>query len=326
VLIDNEPPKFLLCPANIVANVAANTCGAVVNYAAPTATDNCAGAIVPALVSGPATASGATFPVGTTTVVFTATSGGLSSTCTFTVKVNDNQLPTIACTNPQSACTGSFLPLTVPGVTVLDNCPAPLVTPVTPAGFNGFVTAGSSSITLSATDASGNTAAVPCTFTLTGIAENQACGANRKCIAANCVASCIAAVNLVGCPGTDNFAYEYAVGQKVCTRIEKDTTDLRYVFIGPWTTVPNDAVLQPIVAPFTGKFKMTTSPLVRTFTQVSGGTRSIELKTPAGPIVATSVCSLKFFVADRKRLPSPPPKVLGGGASLFPNPLPAAPI
>lgn len=38
-------PPVIVCPSNITVNNAPNTCGAVVNYAIPTATDNCSGGL-----------------------------------------------------------------------------------------------------------------------------------------------------------------------------------------------------------------------------------------------------------------------------------------
>ncbi|MEO8588531.1 MAG: HYR domain-containing protein, partial [Flavobacteriales bacterium] len=93
-IIDNIAPE-IICPANISVNAVAGTCGAVVNYAAPIGTDNCAGATT-ARTSG--LASGATFPVGVSTVTYTVTDApGLTASCSFTVTVIDNIAPQITC-------------------------------------------------------------------------------------------------------------------------------------------------------------------------------------------------------------------------------------
>jgi hypothetical protein len=78
---------------------------AVVNYTV-TATDNCPG-VTTALVSGPA--SGSSFPIGTTTVTHRATdAAGNQSTCSFTVTVNDGNLPVISVQPAnRSACVNS---------------------------------------------------------------------------------------------------------------------------------------------------------------------------------------------------------------------------
>jgi hypothetical protein len=82
VNIDKTAP-VITCPDNITAN-ATSANGAVVNYAMPTATDNCA--VTFTRTAGPA--SGATFPIGTTTVTYRATDeAGNFADCSFTVTV-----------------------------------------------------------------------------------------------------------------------------------------------------------------------------------------------------------------------------------------------
>ena len=76
----------ITCPANITRNVDPGICGAIVNYATPTATDNSGSATI-TLKSGPA--SGSLFPVGLTTVTFESTDiEGNKAECSFTVTVS----------------------------------------------------------------------------------------------------------------------------------------------------------------------------------------------------------------------------------------------
>src|SRR6185503_4802731 len=92
VTVNDTQNPTITCPANIVQTTAPGQCSATVSYNV-TATDNCSGVTV---VSTPA--SGSTFPVGTTTVMATATdAAGNTATCSFTVTVNDTQPPTISC-------------------------------------------------------------------------------------------------------------------------------------------------------------------------------------------------------------------------------------
>jgi hypothetical protein len=104
-VVDNQPPA-ITCPANITTSTPIGSCTAVVNYTV-TATDNCPG-VTTALVSGPA--SGSVFPLGVTTVTWRATdAAGNTSTCQFTVTVNDGQIPVISqqpAPNPEF-CIGS---------------------------------------------------------------------------------------------------------------------------------------------------------------------------------------------------------------------------
>ncbi|WP_010232488.1 HYR domain-containing protein, partial [Gillisia marina] len=92
VTVSDEEPPTITCPADIDQDVDQGVCGAVVNYSLPTASDNDGTPINVVLVSGPA--SGETFPVGTTTVTYSATdAAGNSAECSFDVTVNDNEDP-----------------------------------------------------------------------------------------------------------------------------------------------------------------------------------------------------------------------------------------
>ncbi|HUR66989.1 MAG TPA: HYR domain-containing protein [Chitinophagaceae bacterium] len=104
ITVNDQTAPVVTCPANITVTTPVGSCTAVVTYT-PTATDNCAGAVT--IVSIPA--SGFAFPIGTTTVNVTATDAcGNSSTCSFTVTVNNAQLAAIT-SQPQNTtvCDGS---------------------------------------------------------------------------------------------------------------------------------------------------------------------------------------------------------------------------
>jgi hypothetical protein len=96
-----NPAPTITCPANIVVNAAAGTCGAVVNYPAATATGTPAPTITYSI------ASGSTFPVGVTTVTATATNTCGTVSCTFTITVLDVRVPVIT-TQPvnRAVCVG----------------------------------------------------------------------------------------------------------------------------------------------------------------------------------------------------------------------------
>jgi hypothetical protein len=80
---DNEAPVINSCPANITVPANNAGCTALVNWTAPTATDNCAS---PSLTSN--YNSGSVFPIGTTTVTYTASDiSNNSTTCSFNVTV-----------------------------------------------------------------------------------------------------------------------------------------------------------------------------------------------------------------------------------------------
>ena len=78
----NNPPPVISCPGDLTVP-AASTGQTAVTYSSPTVTDNCTGST---FVCNPA--SGATFPVGTTTVTCTATDmGGSKASCGFRINV-----------------------------------------------------------------------------------------------------------------------------------------------------------------------------------------------------------------------------------------------
>ena len=143
----------LTCPANITVGNEANQCGAIVTYPAPTTAvgDNCG-----TITCAPA--SGAFYPVGTTTTTCTATAG---PTCSFTITVNDTQAPFIMAPPDQFLALGENQTSAVvnyPAPTPADNCPGVTLVATPPSGST--FPAGETIVTATATDASGNTATV----------------------------------------------------------------------------------------------------------------------------------------------------------------------
>ncbi len=105
-VIDNTPPVINNCPGNIIS------CSPIVGWTAPMVTDNCPGASI-VQTSGPL--SGSTFPLGTTTILYTATDAHNNhSTCSFTVTV----LPPAnagTISGPATVCQGSTINLSTSG-------------------------------------------------------------------------------------------------------------------------------------------------------------------------------------------------------------------
>jgi len=103
VVVDDVTAPVVTVPANIAVKNDAGACSAVVTYNV-TASDNCS-TVSPILTEG--LASGAKFPVGTTTVTYTATdAAGNKTEESFTVKV-DNTAPVL------SAISGPIGPVAV---------------------------------------------------------------------------------------------------------------------------------------------------------------------------------------------------------------------
>ena len=95
VTVNDTQAPAITCPANITVGNSIGQCGANVTYA-PVASDNCPGVTV---VNTPA--SGSFFPVGITTVNSVATdAAGNTSSCSFTVRVNDTENPTFGSSSP----------------------------------------------------------------------------------------------------------------------------------------------------------------------------------------------------------------------------------
>ncbi|MEM6320918.1 MAG: HYR domain-containing protein [Bacteroidota bacterium] len=77
----------LTCPSNIALTAAPGATGAVASWATPNPTSDCATGSVNLTVTQ---ASGTTFPIGNTTVTYTATDGcGSTTTCSFIVTVSE---------------------------------------------------------------------------------------------------------------------------------------------------------------------------------------------------------------------------------------------
>ena len=95
VTVQDVTEPIIACPADIVAVAEPDICGITLTYSDPIALDACGVASV-VLTSG--LPSGSVFPVGVSTVEWTATDvNGNSSTCSFTVTVTDTTPPVAVC-------------------------------------------------------------------------------------------------------------------------------------------------------------------------------------------------------------------------------------
>src|SRR5690606_37484734 len=90
-VIDNTAPIISGCPSNLSVNSQTGICGAAVTWSAPTVTDACNVTLTESHSAGDV------FPIGTTTVTYTATDdNGNISTCSFTVTATDQTAPVIS--------------------------------------------------------------------------------------------------------------------------------------------------------------------------------------------------------------------------------------
>jgi hypothetical protein len=166
--VDNTAPS-ITCPAAQTLTLSATCAGVLPDYTSlATVSDNCTPSASIVVTQSPAIGS-AVSSVGTTTITLTATdAAGNASTCNFDVNRVDTTLPTITCPAAQTL----VLSATCAGVladyrslaTIADNCTASgsLVVTQSPAVGTAVSGVGTTVITLTVTDASGNSA--NCTF------------------------------------------------------------------------------------------------------------------------------------------------------------------
>ena len=172
---DGQNPS-IICPANIVRNTDPNVCSTAVTYTSPTFSDNCPGASL-TLTSAANTASGSTFPKGTTMVNWKVTDASNNmAVCDFTITVNDTQNPAISCPANITKVTDLNLcsaVVTYAMPTSSDNCSVGstvLTSPANTASGLAF-NKGATTVSWKATDGSGNMAV--CNFTVT-VTDGQA--------------------------------------------------------------------------------------------------------------------------------------------------------
>ncbi|MGE0131109.1 MAG: HYR domain-containing protein [Blastocatellales bacterium] len=158
-VIDNTPPAVTAPPAvNVSTGSGATACGVVVSNAAlgsAMASDNCG----TANVTQSGVPVGNLFPVGMTTITYTATdAAGNTATATQTVSVADNTNPTITAppnitvNTGATSCAATGVSLGTPATA--DNCGVASVTNNAPSSFS----IGSTTVTWTVTDVNGNSA------------------------------------------------------------------------------------------------------------------------------------------------------------------------
>jgi DNA/RNA endonuclease G (NUC1) len=169
ITVNDTVAPSIAAPANVTVGTGpgAVSCGAVVNdgqLGTATANDN-SGSVN---VSRDGVPSGNVFPIGTTTIIYTATDdAGNSASATQTVTVVDDTAPALTAPAPTTVTTTTgtaTIPDVVAGATSSDNCGPVTVTQSPLAGT--VVGVGTHTIELTATDAAGNTSTATTTFTV----------------------------------------------------------------------------------------------------------------------------------------------------------------
>ncbi|MFT7611833.1 MAG: gliding motility-associated-like protein [Parvicellaceae bacterium] len=161
-ITDTESPA-IVCPSNLTISNDAGLCSAVVTYLAPTGTDNCPGSLTSQSTGMP---SGSAFPVGTTINTFIVTdAAGNSTFCSFSVLVNDTEMPSMSCpsnvsiVNDIGACGAAVTYVDPVGA---DNCPGMATAQIAGLSSGSVFPLGTTINTFETTDASGNTSS--CSF------------------------------------------------------------------------------------------------------------------------------------------------------------------
>ena len=161
---DNEMPT-ISCDSQINQNNDAGLCSAVVNYMAPTGSDNCLPTTTTQTEGMP---SGSAFPIGMTTNIFQVTDDlGNSSTCSLVISINDTELPKITCgsdiiiENETGLCSAEVNFETPIGT---DNCDGANTILLTALGSGSSFPVGETVTIFKVTDAAGYSAT--CSFTV----------------------------------------------------------------------------------------------------------------------------------------------------------------
>lgn len=163
IIEDNELPQITNCPGGVSRSSEPGRCGATVFWTEPVVSDNC-----PGVVRSVSHVSGSFFPVGITTVTYTATDQeGQSVSCSFAVTITDDQPPQIACpedleVNTDEGICGATVNL---GISATDNCTQATLTQLDGLADGSLFPIGPTDFRYEALDAESNRS--ECRFTLT---------------------------------------------------------------------------------------------------------------------------------------------------------------
>lgn len=167
VTVNDAERPTLIAPPDINISNEPGQCGATLNPGTATAKDNCPGATVNGVRSD-AMALNALYPVGATTITWTATDAHGNTSMPWSVQtviVNDTENPVVSCpasvTVDATSAAGAVATFSNPMTT--DNCPG--VTVSCTALTGSMFPIGTTPVTCSATDTSNNIAS--CSFNVT---------------------------------------------------------------------------------------------------------------------------------------------------------------
>ena len=202
VVQDNEDPVITGTPASMDLGTDLDSCGRVVSWQQPVASDNCA------LLSYSSTHnSGEFFPVGATTVIFTATDTvGHSTSTQFEIVVSDNQAPSIT-QMPQDVVINSQLGICGSGHAwdlplSSDNCPDHVFSGSHLPGDEFPV--GTSTVSYTAIDQAGNVTSEAFSITVVDIENPEIIGLPQNIDVSTDPDQCNALISWIEPTSTDN--------------------------------------------------------------------------------------------------------------------------
>lgn len=199
---DLESPSISGLPAELSLQNEPGSCSAMASWASPLISDNCGVAS-----SGSDYSSGDTFPIGTTTVTYTATdNSGNSSTSAIMITVEDVEDPTISgmpvdltVENDPGSC-GAMVTWSEP--LVADNCPG---SEISSDQMSGSIFAqGANTVTYTAIDQAGNTSTSSFTVSVLDSESPMVSGMPTDMDVDNDPGSCGAVVNWTEPSASDN--------------------------------------------------------------------------------------------------------------------------
>ena len=183
-IIDDTVTPELSCPEDLVVECNSFGESVQVEFPSPVATDDCDSDVD--VVCDPA--SGSTFPLGTTTVICTATDNhGNTSTCSFELEVVDLTSAVLECPADivvQCNSEDGRIAVEYPLPTVSDDCDSDVEIICEPPSGSIF-SMGSTTITCQGTDSAGNRSS--CTFTVEVVDETAPVLACPENIVVECV-------------------------------------------------------------------------------------------------------------------------------------------
>jgi hypothetical protein len=227
---DQDDPVLSNVPSDITTTADAGLCTAVVTWTNPTVADNCG--------NGTLTTShnpGDAFPVGTTTVTFTANDGnGNNSSATMDITVTDDEAPAIAgmptnisLSNDAGIC-GAQASWTAP--TATDNCGVASLTGTHPSGTTFAV--GTTTVTYTAIDVNGNQTTASFTVTVTDDEDPAISGTPADLTVSNDAGQCSAVVTWTVPTASDNCGVASLTGSHASgTTFAVGTTTVYYTCV-----------------------------------------------------------------------------------------------